>query len=396
MHLIRPRRGTWRALACLVWAGLAWLSPVAAQDAPPKEVVAKDLHEEVVHIEVTVTDMHGREETMDMPITVFTPPGEGPFPLMVFNHGRAVDAKRATQGRARFEHLSRYFVDKGMVVMVPTRVGYWETYGDFDPEYSGKCGARRYDAMHRAVSDEVLATVAYARTRSDVDARRWLVGGVSVGGLTALATAARRPPGLVGVLNFSGGAGGNPETRPASPCDPQQLQQHWASMAPRAQAPSLWLYWDNDQFWGRDAPREWHRVWSAGGSEAQFVALPALPNADGHQGADLDMDHWLPVVDRFLGRLGLDQPAIVQRPPKVPGADVNDASQVPISAASRADGYTRFLKATLPRAFAVGNKGGWGYAYGDYATGRALGYCRRSGQRCTLYAVDNDVVWSPR
>ena len=31
---------------------------------------------------------------------------------------------------------------------------------------------------------------------------------------------------------------------------------------------------------------------------------------------------------------------------------------------------------------------------GDWAMGRALGFCqRRSGDRCKLYAVDDDVVW---
>lgn len=376
------------AVACTLGQG-----PASAQESTPKDVVAKDLQEQVVRIDVTVADMFGRRETRAMPITVFKPRGDGPFPLLVFNHGRAVEAKRATQGRARFEHLARYFVDKGLVVMVPTRVGYWETYGDFDPEQSGQCGARRYEAMHRAVSDQVLATVAYASSLPEVDARRWLVGGVSVGGLTALATAARNPAGLVVAINFSGGAGGNPDTRPAAPCDPKQLQQHWASIAPKARVPSLWLYWENDQYWGQDTPRDWHRAWAAGGSEARLVMLPPLSGADGHLGADQDMNHWLPVVDGFLNGLGMDRSAIVARPPRVEGADVTDASRVPISAASRSDGYARFLKASPPRAFAVGDKGAWGYATGDYVTGKALGFCRRSGQRCTLYAVDHDVVW---
>ena len=49
----------------------------------------------------------------------------------------------------------------------------------------------------------------------------------------------------------------------------------------------------------------------------------------------------------------------------------------------------------LPRAFAVSNKGGFGYARGDYAVGRALGFCQRSGNPCKLYAVGEDVVWKP-
>ena len=32
---------------------------------------------------------------------------------------------------------------------------------------------------------------------------------------------------------------------------------------------------------------------------------------------------------------------------------------------------------------------------GDYAAGKALGNCQRSGQACRLYAVDDAVVWRP-
>jgi hypothetical protein len=75
---------------------------------------------------------------------------------------------------------------------------------------------------------------------------------------------------------------------------------------------------------------------------------------------------------------------------------VTDVSAVPISASARVAGYEKFLAAPSPRAFAVGQKGAWGYATGDYVTGRALGFCQRSGQPCQLYAVDNDVVWPGR
>jgi len=54
---------------------------------------------------------------------------------------------------------------------------------------------------------------------------------------------------------------------------------------------------------------------------------------------------------------------------------------------------TSLWAAKPPRAFAVGDQGGWGDVTGDYVTGRALGFCQRSGQPCTLYAVDGDMVW---
>jgi hypothetical protein len=50
--------------------------------------------------------------------------------------------------RFRYEQQARYFVGKGFVVMVPTRVGYGETYDGFDPETSGGCSQPRACAGH--------------------------------------------------------------------------------------------------------------------------------------------------------------------------------------------------------------------------------------------------------
>ena len=75
---------------------------------------------------------------------------------------------------------------------------------------------------------------------------------------------------------------------------------------------------------------------------------------------------------------------------------MDDVERVPVSAAQRRDLYARFLASALPRAFAIGPSGQAGYAYGDWAIGRALGFCQaRSGVTCRLYAVDNQVVWTP-
>ena len=379
-------------LASVLGALLFALGAPASAQTPAPEVWAQDMREAVQRTPVTVADMFGREETRQLPITVFRPAGDGPHPLVVFNHGRAVGDKRATQGRARYEHAVRYLVGKGFVVMVPTRIGYWETFSDFDPEQSGTCRQRNFAPVHRAVSDQVLATVAHARTLPYVDASRWIVAGQSVGGLTALATVSRQPPGLLAGINFSGGSGGNPDANPGSPCSPEALERHWAALAKTAQVPMLWLYWRGDLYWGDDVPRQWHQAWVGGGGRAEFHQLAPI-KGDGHLGLDRDMDHWLPVVDAFLTKLGFTQPAIQRRPPATDWADVDDDSRVPLSARARADGYRKFLAADAPRAFAIGSKGGWGYATGDYVTGRALGFCQRSGQTCQLYAVDDDVVW---
>ncbi len=367
---------------------------VWAQDEKPSaapEVLAKDLREEVLRTQATVKDMFGRQETMALPITVYRPPGDGPFPFVVFNHGRAVEAKRAVQGRYRPEAAARYLVAKGFVVLVPNRIGYWETYGSFDPEHSA---CKNIEPMSVAASDQVLTTVALAKTLPYVDASRWLVAGQSVGGLTTVATVGRAPPGLVGGINFSGGTGGNPDTKPGRPCNPYATTQYWGEIAKNAKVPMLWLYWENDKYWGADIPKAWHKAWVDGGGKAQFTGLAAV-GEDGHSGLGIDMDHWLPVVDAFLNQLGFDKPAIVKAPPPSAFAAIDATAAPPVGTSGKA-AYAKFLEMALPRAFAVSSKGGFGHARGDYAAGRALGNCQRFGNPCALYAVDADVVWKPQ
>jgi dienelactone hydrolase len=281
-------------------------TPARSQEAvakPSAEVLAQDLREEVLRFQGTVNDMFGRQETKTVPDTVYHPQGDGLIPLVVFNHGRAVEAKRAQQGRYRPESMARYLVAKGFVVMVPNRIGYWETYGGFDPAFSG---CRCIEPMSIAASDQVLATVVFARDLPYVDTSRWLVGGVSVGGLTSVATVGLAPEGLPGGINFSGGTGGNPDANPGKPCNPSATSQYWGSIAKNAKVPMVWLYCENHKFWGPNNPKLWHQAWQEGGGRAHYFGLEAV-GEDGHSGINLDIDHWLPVVDQFVQTLGFCQ-----------------------------------------------------------------------------------------
>ena len=380
-------------LLARVAAALAALSAGVAL-AQADALLARDMREETRQISVTVKDLYGRQETRQIPVTIFRPKGDGPFPLVIMNHGRATSEKRATQGVQRFEHLSRYLVNKGFVVLLPTRVGYAQTYGDFDPEASGDCRSRRIEPMAIAASDQVLATLDFAKTLPFIDATRWLVMGQSVGGFTAVATVGRHPAGLLGAVNFAGGVGGDPEKNPGNPCSPQQVGSVFGSFAQSAKVSMLWLYWQNDLYWGEGTPRRWHEAWTTAGGLAEYQSLPAV-GQDGHAGVNLDMDHWAPLVDDYLARLGFGTPGVIARPPASAFAKVDEVDKLPANQAAKDGHYRKFLESRAPRAFAVGPNNAVGWASGDWAMGRALGFCARRGEPCKLYVVDDDVVWAP-
>ncbi len=392
-------------MAFAQWAGDDGAAPSANIASSPAASVAtspagaepaRDLHEDTAWIDVQVADLYGRREARRIPVTVYRPDGAGPFPLLIMNHGRAPSERRARQGRQRFEPLARYFVAKGFVVMLPTRVGYADTYGDFDPESTGgNCASARLEPQAEAASDQVLATLAYAKTLPYVDTSRWIVAGQSVGGLASVATVWRHPPGLLGGINFAGGTGGDPEHSPGRPCRPERIASYWGSKAAEAVAPMLWLYWENDEYWGPDNPKRWFAAWTGGGARAEFHQLAAA-GGKGHGAVNFDMDHWVPFVETYLAGLGFTTPGLVSHSAPGGHAAIDRTDSVPVSAAERESSYRRFLESPRPRAYAIGPDGATGWATGDWAPGRALGACaRRRGAACRLYAVDDDVVWAP-
>ena len=395
---VAGRRSSFLALAlvlALVGPGVGAQPAAAGAKAPPR---AADLREEVLDLPVRVADLYGRTESLQIPLTLYRPQGEGPFPLAVLGHGRS-NEQRAQLQRSRFEWLARYLVGKGFAVVVPTRAGYGASAGLFDPEDSGPCQNRRHEAQAAAAADQLMAAYAHAARQPWADGSRWIVVGQSVGGMTAMAVAARAPQGLKAAVNFSGGSGGDAVVRPGNPCSEPTLRRLWREQAARAPLPVLWIYWTHDRFWGDALPRDWAEAWREGGGRIEFHHLPPWSTADvdGHMGYERDMDHALPLLDAHLARAGFTQEALPQRPPASGYARLDEVDKVPLKTANaRQHALERFGAARKPRALAIGPGGRYGWAGGDWAIGRALGFCGASeGRACRLYAVDDDVVWVP-
>jgi len=91
--------------------------------------------------------------------------------------------------------------------------------------------------------------------------------------------------------------------------------------------------------------------------------------------------------------------ALLSDRPKASGfAAIEDMDKVPLISDAGRQEYRRFLAARLPRAMALSPDGrAWAWNAGGFdAVNLALSRCaQRSNQTCKLYAVDNDVVWTP-
>ena len=263
---------------------------------------AQDLHESANTIDVTVKDFYGKEETRKVVISQFKPDGDGPFPILVLNHGRS-PTDRGDPPRFRFIKQVRFFVERGFAVFEPTRIGYGAQGTSFDPESSGNCNSPDYAPMAEAASTEILAALDYAKQQPYVDAHRVLIVGQSVGGYTTTAAAAKNPDGLIAAINFAGGSGGNPVTHPGIPCVGSRLEEMYARFGKTTKVPMLWIYTENDRYFNPSHSQAWHDAFVKAGGTAEFHLLPPFSD-NGHNLFARGVDIWTPVVAQFLDKVG--------------------------------------------------------------------------------------------
>jgi dienelactone hydrolase len=264
-----------------------------------------ELNEEVVRAPLVIEGSFGKSE-LEIVVTIFRPRGAGPFPLVVLNHGsppNAADRRKV----ARYRHVaqSRELVARGFVVVLPTRRGFGDTGGSFAEDY-GKCDAPDYFRAGLRAAQDLLAALEYARKLSYVDRERILLVGQSAGGFASLAAASLKPAGVIGVVNFSGGRGGNPVTRPGEPCRPDVMAEAIGKYARTITVPVLWHYAENDKFFAPTHVRSWFEAFERGAAKGRLVMQPPF-GKDGHSlfSADAGAPIWTAEFDRFIGELGL-------------------------------------------------------------------------------------------
>lgn len=251
-------------------------------------------------------------KTTEVVAHLYKPAGEGPFPLVIFSHGRAgTRVERAQMERPIAAGHGNFWLKKGVAVIAPIRPGYGET-GGTDVEDSGaqwrdgQCfGKPDYTTTALHARRTVVATYEWALTQPWVRKDHLLIEGQSVGGMTSVATSALNLPGVLGVVNFAGGAGGNPHSSPGHSCAPDLLTETYRHFGEVAKAPSLWLYADNDLYWGAEAPRRWFEAYKAGGSDAELQQTGPLDGHDGHQLLLRGGAMWSGPLSQFAHKVGL-------------------------------------------------------------------------------------------
>src|SRR5262245_8167225 len=230
------------------WLGIALAFGPAAANAK--------ILQDTIEVPVQVVDAHGRNVKHSIKVATFHDDVRANAPFLILNHGRAGRPnQRAEMKIERYFQNAHYFVSRGFAVFIPTRIGYGLTGGPDVEDSGGDCRSKNYPPVYEAAARQSIAVIAYAKARPHVDPNKGIVMGQSFGGATAIALAAKKVPGVMAAVNFAGGGGGNPERRPQQPCGADRLGALFASYGATAKILTLWLYSENDQFWGPTLPR---------------------------------------------------------------------------------------------------------------------------------------------
>ncbi len=256
--------------------------------------------EEAVTLTAEVQDIKGRPHTHPFVVTIYRDDARRQKqPFMILNHGRSAKAAdRAKTAVGPYGPNARYFVSKGFAVFLPMRIGYGVTGGP-DVEDSGVCQKKIYPPVYEAAAQQSLVVIDYAKAQAYVDPARGLVVGQSFGGTTALVLAGKAIPGVLGAVNFAGGGGGSPTLHPQSPCRTDLLLELYSGYGKTARIPTLWVYSENDQYFGPRYPHDWFDGFIKAGGRGRFVLLPPY-KADGHPSFTGQPAAWRPEFEAFV------------------------------------------------------------------------------------------------
>jgi carboxymethylenebutenolidase len=165
---------------------------------------------------------------------IWKPPGDGPFPAVLYNHG-------SEQLPGWKPDLGQLFVGNGYVFFIPHRRGQGRSPGPYISDQIQQAppserNRLQVELLEAQVADQ-LAGLQYLRSLPFVDTSRLAVAGCSYGGIQTL-LGAEANPGYRAAVDFAGGAqswAGNP-----------LLQQRLTGAVQRITVPTFFLQAEND------------------------------------------------------------------------------------------------------------------------------------------------------
>ena len=317
---------------------------------------------------------------------------DGRLPIALITHGK--NAKAAENQALRADMMlpqARDFAARGWLAVVVLRRGFGQSDG-----LPGVSRGAAYMACENAdlargfevEADDLDGALKVVAARPDADGSRVIAIGQSLGGGVVLAFAARRPAGLLGVVNVSGGAWRT--NGEGNVCQHADLVAAMGTLGARTRIPTLWLYAENDSLFPPELVTRMRDAYAASGGRAELRMFPPVVH-DGHRlFADFGgRVKWLRAVDGFLQTHGMPNTNLARAEMVM--------STTKLAARSRPV-VDEYLSTPAPKLLVATPSGAGAYWVAnpndiEGARKRLLTNCReRSGAECTVVMENNELV----
>ena len=251
---------------------------------------------------------------LPLPLPMFAyvvrPVGDGPFPLVIMNHGVSLNAReRSFFPLVEFRDAAIWFARRGYLVVAPTGSGYGAAAidlperGIYGPFFSkvGNCINPNFRDPGLAVAKVDIWIIDYMAAEKRIVPKDVIVVGQSAGGWAAIALASQNPPQVRAIITFAAGRGGRVDGKPNNNCAPDKLVETAREFGRTAQVPMLWIYTENDTYFGPALSRRMQDAYTGAGGKAEYHMLPPFGD-EGHFliGSADAIPLWAPLVSQFL------------------------------------------------------------------------------------------------
>jgi len=219
-----------------------------------------------------------------------------PWKIVILNHGSPGPARGSY---ATNMLATKFFLDRGYMVVLPTRRGFGVSGGQRADDW-GNCNVHKHYQSGMAGADDVISSLNYFLAQDFTQKDGALLVGQSNGGFAVTAAAGNNPKGVAGIINFSGGISNG-----QSHCGAASVLDAYKRYGVTARLPTIFVYAENDTHFSPDYSKRMFEAYASTGANVKYVLLPPIGDGDGHVNMqkDIGVKAWTKPIDGFIASL---------------------------------------------------------------------------------------------